>query len=91
MALGLPALCACFPLPPGIFLELISVTGQVDPRAIVQLEGLGQLKTQIHQYFNVYSKCVYHRFVSLAIQTDCRNNTLHFYRGVVVTTVLLLI
>jgi hypothetical protein len=32
------------PYPSGGFLALISVTGCIDPRAIVRLEGLGQLK-----------------------------------------------
>jgi hypothetical protein len=36
--------CADRPLPPGRFLVLLSITGCVDPRAIVRLEGLGQLK-----------------------------------------------
>jgi hypothetical protein len=30
--------------PPGRFLVLISLRGCIDPRAIVQLEGLGKLK-----------------------------------------------
>jgi hypothetical protein len=32
------------PLPPGRFLVLISVIGCVDPRTILRLERLGQLK-----------------------------------------------
>jgi hypothetical protein len=32
------------PLPPGRFLVLITVRGIVDPRAIMLLERLGQLK-----------------------------------------------
>jgi hypothetical protein len=44
MAVRLSALRAGRPLPPGRFLVLISVRGFVDPRPIVQLEGLGQLK-----------------------------------------------
>jgi hypothetical protein len=35
---------AARPLPPGRFLVLISVRGRVDPRDIVLLEVLGQLK-----------------------------------------------
>jgi hypothetical protein len=44
MAVKLSALHAGRPLPPGKFLVLISIRCSVDPRAILRLEGLGQLK-----------------------------------------------
>jgi hypothetical protein len=47
MAVKLSALRAGRPLPSGMFLVLISVRGCVDPRAIVRLKGLGQLKNSM--------------------------------------------
>jgi hypothetical protein len=47
MAVRLAALRAGRPIPPGSFLLLISVRGWADPRAIVRLGGLGNLK-KIH-------------------------------------------
>jgi hypothetical protein len=44
MAVRLSALRAGHPLHPGTFLVLISVRSWVDPKAMVRLEGLGQLK-----------------------------------------------
>jgi hypothetical protein len=52
MAVRLSALRASHPLPPGIFLVLISVRGWVDPRAMVRLEELGKLK-KIRLIWNV--------------------------------------
>jgi hypothetical protein len=62
------ALRACHPLPPGRFLVLVSLRGCVDPRAIVRLEGLGQLKkftagngyVEMYEYTFIYKpKCGY--------------------------------
>jgi hypothetical protein len=47
MAVRLSTLRAGLPLRPRRFLVLTSVRGGVDPRAIVRLEGLGQLKNPI--------------------------------------------
>jgi hypothetical protein len=44
MAVRLSAIKAGRPLPPGRFLALISVRGCVDPRVIMRLEELGELK-----------------------------------------------
>jgi hypothetical protein len=44
MAVRLSFLCAGLPLHPGRFLVLNSVTGRVEPRAIIRLEGLAQFK-----------------------------------------------
>jgi hypothetical protein len=47
MAIKLTVMCAGRPLPPGKFFVLIFVSGSVDPKAIVQLEGLGKLKNPV--------------------------------------------
>jgi hypothetical protein len=47
MAMRLSALQAGHPLSPRRFLVLISIRDGVDPRAIVRLEGFGQLKNPI--------------------------------------------
>jgi hypothetical protein len=47
MVVRLSALRAGRPLPPGRFLILISIRGGVDPRAIMRLKGLGELKNPI--------------------------------------------
>jgi hypothetical protein len=64
MAVRLPALRAGSPLPPGIFLVLISVRGWVDSRATLRLEELGRLKNQItssgmeHATFRLAAECL---------------------------------
>jgi hypothetical protein len=47
MAVRLSALRAGHFLPSGKFLALISFRGCVEPRSIVRLEGLGQLKKKM--------------------------------------------
>jgi hypothetical protein len=47
MALRLSDLHTGWPLPQERFLVLISVKGSVDPRTIVRLEELGQLKNPV--------------------------------------------
>jgi hypothetical protein len=61
MAVRISALDAGRPLPPGRFLVLVSVKGWVDPRSIVRLEGLGQMKIQwSHRESNPRPSGLYH-------------------------------
>jgi hypothetical protein len=63
MAVRLPALHAGQPLPSGRFLVLIFSRGSADLRAIVQLEGFGQLKNPMtsltieHATLQLAEKC----------------------------------
>jgi hypothetical protein len=64
MAMRLSALGAGRPLPPGRVLVLLSVRGYVNPRAIVLLEELGQLKIPITSFgfetatFRLVAQCL---------------------------------
>jgi hypothetical protein len=78
MAVRLSALPVGRPLLPGRFLVLISVRGLVDPRAIVRLEGLGQLKSPITSgiepaTFRLHS-------ASTTYATACPEDTVWVYR-----------
>jgi hypothetical protein len=52
MAVRFSALNTGLPLPPGRFLVHIYIRGWVDPRVIVRLEGLGQLKKSNDHFGN---------------------------------------
>jgi hypothetical protein len=54
MAVRFLALRSGRPFPPGRFMVLIFVRGLVDPRVIVRLEGLGQLKNPMTSVLKCY-------------------------------------
>jgi hypothetical protein len=63
MAVRLSALGSFRALPPGSFLVLISARGWVDSRAVMRLEGLGQLQKSISSAldpatFRVVAQCL---------------------------------
>jgi hypothetical protein len=63
MAVRLSALPTGCHLPPGRFLGLISVRGWVDPRAIVWLEGLGQLKNPMSDHVYITEDSILHFYM----------------------------
>jgi hypothetical protein len=65
MTVRLSALRAGRPLAPARFLVLISVRGWVNPRAIVRLEGLDQLKSLVTSSRNMVHMCWKYGFGSV--------------------------
>jgi hypothetical protein len=79
MAVMLSALRAGRPLPPGRFLVPISVRGSVDPRAIVRLEGLGEVKNPMTSPVRIDNIHILSSWTMLEpgtirIQTTCLTN-----------------
>jgi hypothetical protein len=90
MAARLSALRAGRCLAPGKFLVLIFVRGWVDPRAIVRMEGLGQLKNSPHPglepaTFQLVAYCLNQlRYHMPPLTSGCLNNiyeTWYVYHG----------
>jgi hypothetical protein len=76
-AARLSALRAGRPLPPGRFLVLISVRGWVDPRAIMRLEGFGEMKNPItssgieRATFRLVTKCLNQLLYRVFLLINC--------------------
>jgi hypothetical protein len=58
MAVKLSALHINHSIPPGRILVLISVRGQINPRAIMQLERLAELKNPLISSGTVTATCI---------------------------------
>jgi hypothetical protein len=58
MAVKLSALHINNSLPLGRFLVLISIRGRIDPRAVTQLERLGELKNSVISSGTVTVTCI---------------------------------
>jgi hypothetical protein len=80
MVVRLSASRAGRPLPPGRFLVLIFVKDSVDPRAIMRLEGLGQLKNPVTSSgiepaaFRLVASCLNQLRYSVTLSTSRNGN-----------------